>query len=100
MSAQSVTQCITNMETAFENCAWVSRHLNSLLWNALHGFTGNDAGYEMERTGVGMPHLKQMAATVPDNIVAEAVLPSKPKPRASTHARAQSRPKSAPRKKS
>ncbi len=50
-----MTQCITNMETAFQNCAWVSRHLNSLLWNALHGFTGNDAGYEMERTGVGMP---------------------------------------------
>ena len=52
-----------------------------------------------KRSGVGMPHLAQMAATVPDNIAAETISPAKPKPRVSTHARAQSRPKSAPRKK-
>jgi predicted tellurium resistance membrane protein TerC len=53
-----------------------------------------------KRSGVGMPHLAEMAATVPSNIAAEAISPPKSKPRASTHARAQSRPKSAPRKKS
>lgn len=40
------------------------------------------------------------AATVPANMAAEAISPSKPKPRSTPAARAHARPKSAPRKKS
>jgi predicted tellurium resistance membrane protein TerC len=41
---------------------------------------------------------REAAATVPDNAVAEAVSPTKPRRRSTPSARAQSRPKSAPRK--
>jgi hypothetical protein len=41
---------------------------------------------------------REAAATVPDSAVAEAVAPAKPKRRSTPAARAQSRPKSAPRK--
>ena len=40
------------------------------------------------------------AATVPANMAAEAISPSKPRPRSTPAARAHARPKSAPRKKS
>ena len=44
------------------------------------------------------PTKREAAAMVPDNAAAAAIVPPKPRPKATPAARAQSRPKSAPRK--